>query len=131
MDTKEIIISVEAWGEEAAAYMAKIEAAATVEDYAQQWEDGADLYKVSEKGKTIGYYMTRLDSDAQGVEGVILAGVGDADFNLTEVIVPYAEQRFKSLGCYSSRIHTSRVGLVKKLSNQGYGAAELVLRKKL
>jgi predicted hydrolase (HD superfamily) len=131
MDTKEIIISVEAWGEEAAKYMAKIDAAATVEDYAQQWEDGAELYKVSEKGKTIGYFMTRLDSDAQGLEGVIVAGAGDADFDLTDVIVPYVEQRFKNLGCYSSRIHTSRVGLVKKLSSQGYGAAELVLRKKL
>lgn len=130
-EKKEISINAVAWCDEAAAYMAKIDAAATVEDYAQQWEDGANLYHIVESGKTLGYYMTRLDVDAQGVEGVILAGAGNADFDLTEVVIPYAESQLAAQGCYSVRVHTARVGLVKKLHKIGFGAVELVLRKRI
>ena len=131
MDKKEISIDEVQWSDEAETYLSKIDACATLDDYRQQWKEGAALYRVAEGDKTLGFYMTRFDSDAQGFEGVIYAGAGAADFDLTEVIVPFAEQQLKAFGCYSVRVHTARPGLVKKLAKMGYGAAELVLRKKI
>lgn len=121
-----IEIAEAAWSSKAAIALSEV---GNPEDYASQIKAGAKLFKVEQGGAGIGFYLLRIDQTAEGAEGVLVAAVGRADFDLTAAIVPVIEKQF--YGCRSIRIHTGRPGLAKKLSKAGYHAAEIVLRKSL
>lgn len=118
------------WCVEAAEMLERAKGCASVRDLQMQVFCGASLFKIiDDNGVTMGFYVLRLDHDAQGTEGVLVAGAGVDGFDLTANIVPIAEQQCKN--CYSFRIHTARAGMAKKLARMGYSAAEMVLRKAL
>lgn len=131
MDSHGAALTVEAvaWCDEAAAMLADAVPFGCVADLAAQAEAGAVLFRVSEGGRTAAYYLLRVDHNATGAEGVMVAAAGRAGVDLTRVVLPVAEKQFK--GCHSMRIHTARPGLARKLARAGYGNVELVLRKKL
>lgn len=104
--------------------------ATTLADMKQQVTDGAKLFKVvNQYVETVAAFILRIDELAEESQGVIVAAGGKADFDLTKTVLPAIERMF--LDVQSIRIHTQRVGLVKKLAAQQYGGAEFVLIKRL
>lgn len=125
-----LVVTPADWCPEAADMLERAKGCASITDLKIQVLTGARLFKViDEVGKTVGYYILRIDQDAQGYEGVLVAAAGRAEVDLTAIVVPLAESQ--CTGCYSFRIHTARAGLSKKLVQMGYEGAELVMRKKL
>lgn len=103
---------------------------ATLDDIKVQVSNGAKLFKVvNQYVETVAAFVLRIDRFAWGNEGVIVAAGGRAEVDLTMHILPAIECMFN--GCKSVRIHTARIGLVKKLAKQNYGGVEYVLRKDL
>lgn len=124
-------VSAAEWSEEAAQVLAPSVPFGSVHDLAGQVESGAAvLFAVERGGKRVGFYILRIDQTASGAEGVLVAGAGRDDFDLTANLLPHIETQFH--GCRAIRIHTARPGLARKLTTKnGYGAAEMVLRKVL
>ena len=95
-----------------------------------EYRRGARLFEVVHLGRAVAYYLLRVDHVFDGPEGVIMAAAGGLQgVDLTASVLPAIEKQF--VGCVAVRIHTARAGLAKKLAAQGYGAGEIVLRKKL
>lgn len=120
------------WSEEAGAVLAPAIPYGSVSDLEMQIKhEGAKLFEViAENAGRVGFYVLRIDKNASGFEGVIVAGAGSLrGVDLVELVVPAMEKQF--MGCASVRVHTARPGLAKKLAGMGYGAGEIVLRKKL
>lgn len=133
MDSNREALNVAAveWCEEAALILAPSVPFGSVDDLREQTKTaGAVLFRVSRGVDLVGYYLLRVDTGASGAEGVLVAAAGRDGFDLTAHLLPHIESQF--LGCNGIRIHTARPGLAKKLTTRnGYGAAELVLRKQL
>lgn len=118
------------WSDDAGQVLAAAVSHASVEDIRRQVEAGAALFQVTAKGAVVGYYVLRVDKLSAGCEGVLVAAAGRIPgVDLTAALVPVIERQF--IGCVSMRVHTNRPGLVKKLAAQGYGGAEIVVRKRL
>jgi len=102
----------------------------TLSDIKAQVTGGAKLFKVwNVYMETVAAFVLRVDRVGNGYQGVIVAAGGRAGCDLTATLLPAIEKMF--IGCQSVRIHTERVGLVKKLARQGYSGAEIVLFKEL
>lgn len=103
---------------------------ASLDDIKAQVSSGAQLFKVvNGYVETVAAFVLRVDHMAHESQGVVVAAGGRADVDLTAHVLPVIERMFK--GCARMRIHTERVGLVKKLARQGYSGAEFVLIKDL
>ena len=119
------------WSEAAARTLADAIPFGTPEDLRRQIDiEGAQLFEVIAERGRVGFYLLRVDRSAEGCEGVLVAGAGALHgVDLIAAIVPQIERQFR--GCYGMRVHTARPGLARKLAKLGYGAGEIVLRKKL
>lgn len=118
------------WNPVTEAYIASALTTSSMEDMKDQVEEGAQLFKVVDQYvNTIAAFILRIDYQYSGDVGVIVAAGGRAGFDLTKHVLPYIETMFLDVRCV--RIHTQRVGLVKKLMSQGYAGVEYVLEKGL
>lgn len=98
---------------------------------AQVDHEGAELFSVSKNGEIVAFYVLRIDHLITHNEGVVVVAAGfDAEFNLTDEVLPVIEKN-QFQGCKSIRLHTSRPGLIRKLTNSGYTTLEFVLSKGL
>lgn len=127
----QVVIRPAPWSESAAALLAQHESPEDMRFFRRQVEAGIAqvLHIEDEAGALLCAVLIRIDDDPEGAEGVIVSANGRADFDLTAECLPVIEREFfKNVAGW--RIHTHRAGLAKKLMRQGYGAAELVLRKR-
>jgi len=131
MAEKQVTIKPAEWSPDAAEMLQAAIPFGVPEDLRRQIEnEGARLFEVIAEGQRVAFYMLRVDRDSRGNVGVIVAGAGSmAGFDLVVNIVPQIERQF--INCHSVQFHTARPGLVKKMTRQGYGAVEMVLRKKI
>lgn len=96
----------------------------------QVFLDDAQLFRVSTGEVLIGYYVLRIDQLFDHSEAVIVAAAGRNELiDLTMTVCPAIENQV--VNCKFIRIHTSRPGLIKKLSAIGYAPQEFVMRKAL
>lgn len=103
---------------------------ATLADLKQQYDFGAQLFKLFADGDFVGYYMLRIDHLANWSEAVFVAGVGNhSTVDVTQAGLLMAENQIK--GCKFLRFHTSRAGLVKKALKIGFKPQEFILTKEL
>lgn len=87
-------------------------------------------WRVAIAGAPVGWVLWRIEHDAGRRTFVVAAAFGASRaFDLTHAVYPAIELRAKALGCVMVRAHTFRLGLVAKLRDHGFGAAEWVLRK--
>lgn len=99
---------------------------ATPEQLQAQHRAGAALFYVMDGEKPVGCYLLRRD----GTEGVVIGAAGDgAGVDLISAILPVIEGQLSD--CASIRIHTSRPGMIRRLTHAGYEAREMVLCKVL
>jgi hypothetical protein len=79
------------------------------------------------------YLVMRVEDQARGREGVVLAAAGGLKgHDLTRALLPQLERLFASVGCASVRIQTARRGLMRKLAALGYAPTpHVVFRKAL
>lgn len=126
-----IIAPCKKWTPEVEAMITSALTTATLDDVKAQVEQGAALFVVQDDdAETVCAFVLRIDRFATYDEGVVVAAGGNAPgVDLTAVVMPWIEKRFT--GCKSLRIHTERVGLVKKLVRQGYTGVEYVVKKEL
>lgn len=124
---KVLTIEPREWSPAVAALLARAFTHGDPEVIGADVRDGrAGLFAVCQ-GDTLGaVFVLRIDGD----EGVIVAAAGGVPgVDLTADVLPHVERMFS--GVRRIRIHTSRPGMAKKLTRQGYGAAEIVLFKEL
>lgn len=126
----QVLIRPAPWSDAAAEMLAQHESPEDMRFFRRQVEAGIAqvLHIEDEAGALLCAVLIRIDEDPEGAEGVIVSANGRADFDLTAECLPAIERFFQGVAGY--RIHTHRPGLAKKLMRQGYGAAELVLRKR-
>lgn len=118
------------WNPVTKAFIESALSTASIDDMKDQVKTGAQLFKVvDEYMNTVAAFVLRVDYLAHETHGVVVAAGGRADVDLTKHVLPVIERMFK--GCQKIRIHTERVGLVRKLAAQGYGGVEYVLLKEL
>lgn len=118
------------WNPVTEAFIASALSTASIDDMKAQVCQGAQLFKVVDQYvNTVAAFVLRVDHLVHESQGVVVAAGGRADIDLTKHVLPAIERMF--VGCQRIRIHTERVGLVKKLAGQGYGGAEFVLMKEL
>lgn len=127
----EVRIRPAPWADDAAALLAGHETPAVLRWFRKEVEAGeAQLLRIEdEAGALLCAVIVRIDDDPDGPEGVIVSAAGRAGFDLTAECLGAIEARFQGVAGF--RIHTKRPGLARKLQRQGYGAAELVLRKRV
>lgn len=129
MENREKVLTIapREWSPEVAALLARAFTHGNPEVIGDEVRDGrAGLFGVCQ-GDTLGaVFVLRVDGD----EGVIVAAAGEVPgVDMTAEVLPHVERIFSDVR--RIRIHTSRPGLAKKLTRQGYGAAEIVLFKEL
>lgn len=108
--------------------LAKAAAPHPVEIYRDDMEAGAVLFRASQEGATLAYWLLRVEETAEGKEGVMVAAGGRADFDLYAALMPVVERQFISVR--SVRAHAVRPGAARKILRQpGWKVAEVVLRK--
>ena len=118
------------WNPVTERFIASALSTASIEDIKEQVLNGAQLFKVvNQYVETVAAFVLRVDHMTHESQGVVVAAGGRAEVDLTVHVLPAIERMFK--GCKRLRIHTERVGLVKKLAKQGYDGAEFVLIKDL
>lgn len=127
----ELTLSPAAWCADAERLIATALQHATPAEIRSQVESGAAvLYRVMQGGRMGAVFVLRVDHDADGSEGVIVAAAGGVrGVDLTAAVLPHIERMF--IGCRAVRIHTARPGLARKLAAAGYRPAEIVLTKGL
>ncbi|GGI16899.1 hypothetical protein GCM10008066_06270 [Oxalicibacterium faecigallinarum] len=118
------------WNPVTEAFIASALSTASIEDIKLQAQNGAVLFAVIDDSEnTVAAFVLRVDTLANFSQGVVVAAGGRADIDLTKHVLPAIERMF--IDCKSVRIHTARVGLIKKLAGQGYRGGEIVLEKEL
>lgn len=114
------------WSPEAERLLSLACVHATPGELKGQFEAGAALFFARCDGEVVGAYLLRVD----GSEGVIIAAAGDGrGIDLVGTLLPVMERQF--LNCATVRIHTSRAGMVRRLTEAGYEPREIVLAKVL
>lgn len=128
---KPLTLTRGAWGPDSAAWVARAVQQASVEDLRREVAAGsAQLWEVRDGDAVRAVFLLRVEHNAAGSEGVILAAAGGVPgVDLTRQVLPHVERLF--LNCRSVRIHTARPGLARKLAGMGYEPAEIVLVKEL
>lgn len=131
-----------AWSEAAAALLAPVVAddeTGGLDNLRAQLDAGAALVEVRDAGRLVGAYVMRIDAPAAGRELVVIAAAGRcAGVSLLDAILPVIEVQAAAAGCAWVRIHTSRPGLMRRLSggrpgvrSLGYRFSEAVFRKEV
>jgi len=117
------------WGADAERLVPLALQHATVAEIRRQVETGAAaLWHVLEGEAVRAVFVLRVDHDADGSEGVIVAAAGACrGVDLTAALLPHVERLF--LGCRAVRIHTARPGMARKLARMGYVPREVVFGK--
>lgn len=84
-------------------------------------------------GARVGVIVYRIDAKPACHELVIVGAVGSdpSGEQLLPRALPLLEKMAAAMGCATVRAHTTRLGLVAAMREQGYSAAEWVLRKAL
>lgn len=119
------------WSADAERLIATALQHATPAEIRRQVESGESvLYQVA-RGQHVGaVFVLRVDHDADGSEGVIVAAAGGVrGVDLTAELLPHVERLFSN--CRAVRIHTARPGMARKLGRAGYRLAEIVLTKEI
>jgi len=126
-----MIVRPAAWTPAHEALIALALATADIGDIRFQTDHGAVLFEVLDDGGDLAAaYVLRVDRQVGRTVGVVVAAGGSLPgVDLTESIMPHIETQF--YGCDAIRLHTERVGLVKKLGRQGFKTAEIILEKEL
>jgi hypothetical protein len=103
-----------------------------VEVVMAQLRDGsAKLCELRIEGVHVGWTVYKIETTSEHREFVSIATKTDKTRGEAENIGVVIEAFAKSLRCQSIRMHTVRHGLVLKALNNGWHAAEIVLRKNL
>ncbi|WP_427773631.1 hypothetical protein [Comamonas thiooxydans] len=118
------------WGADAAFWLAKALASATLLDLKRQWQQGTKLYRVMHESACVGAFLLRVDSTAKGPQGVIVAAAAELDgVDMVQTCLPAIEARF--CGVRSIRFHTAKPAVARKMARMGYGPQELICVKEL
>lgn len=118
------------WGADAAFWLAKALASATLQDLQSQWQNGAKLYRVMHGLECVGAYLLRVDQTASGPQGVIVAAAAELDgVDMIQTCMPAIEARF--CGVRSIRFHTAKPAVARKMARMGYGPQELICVKEI
>jgi hypothetical protein len=116
------------WGEDAAHWLARALATATIESLRKQWEAGAALYRIKHGAQTVGAFLLRIDSTTKGPQGVIVAAA--AELNGVDMMASCLES-IESIfvGVASVRFHTQNPAVARKMARHGYAPQELICVK--
>ncbi len=129
-DKKEIIIKPGRWTPSVAAFIDSALSTATLADIKGQVKQGAALFAVMHKNKTVAAFVLRVDHLVGRSEGVIVAAGGKLHgVNLIAAIVPVIEGMFQ--GCQSIRAHTENPAVARLFARLGYTVSEIILTKDL
>lgn len=125
-----MIVRAASWSPVTESYIERAVISGMLDDIKRQTERGAQLFQVEdESGAVVGAFVLRVDSYACRTVGVVVAAGGDLPgVDLTDAIMPHIE-RHMFRGVDAIAVHTERRGLVKKLEQQGYKVAEIILEK--
>lgn len=89
---------------------------------------GCELFDVVSEGVTVARYALRVTHNAGGIEGKIVAAVGNMrGVDLTREMLPVIERQLN--GVDAVKVETRRRALVGKLIAQGYRVEGYILRK--
>ncbi len=130
-DPQTLSIEPRAWGAAADRLIGLAAQHATLADIRQQVQSGAARLFYAKQAETIVLaFVLRVDSTANGNEGVIVAAGGDLPgVDLTASCLPAIESLF--VGCVCIRYHTANPALARKLSRMGYVPREIVCFKEV
>ena len=118
------------WGDDAAHWLGRALASATLQDLYRQWQHGAKLYRVMHEGECVGAYLLRVDQTNNGPQGVIVAAAAElGGVDMVQTCVPAIEARFS--GVRSIRFHTAKPAVARKMARMGYGPQELICVKEI
>lgn len=128
-DPQSLTIEPGDWTNEADRLIAQAHQHASTAEIRAQVEGGAArLFYVKHAGAIVGAFVLRVDSTADGAEGVIVSGAGGMPgVNLVDSCLPAVETLFQ--GVKAIRYHTARPALARRLAAHGYQASEIVCRK--
>ena len=76
-DPQKLSLVLGEWGDDAAHWLGRALASATLQDLHKQWLHGAKLYRIMHEGECVGAYLLRVDSTARGQQGVIVAAAAE------------------------------------------------------
>lgn len=130
-DSQTLTIAPGPWGAAADRLIGLAAPFGTLPDIRAQVESGAArLFYASNDGGPVLAFVLRVDTTANGAEGVIVAAGGDAPgIDLTASCLPAIESLF--LNCERIRYHTHNPALARKLARVGYAAREIVCFKEV
>jgi hypothetical protein len=129
-DSQELTITSGAWGDDAAHWLAKALASATLAELQKQWERGASLFRIHCGSELVGAFLLRVDQTGQGPQGVIVAAAAElAGVDMIASCMPAIEAMFQ--GVRSIRYHTQQPALARKMARIGYRAQELICVKEI
>jgi len=129
-DAQTLRLEPGAWGEDAAHWLAKALASATLDDLRTQWEQGASLFRILCGEQLVGAFLLRVDQTSQGPQGVIVAAAAElAGVDMIASCMPAIEGMFQ--GVRSIRYHTQKPAIARKMARIGYGAQELICVKEI
>lgn len=118
------------WEDDAAHWLGRALASATLKDLHHQWLHGAKLYRVMHESACVGAFLLRVDSTVKGPQGVIVAAAAELDgVDMVQTCLPAIEARF--CGVRSIRFHTAKPAVARKMARMGYGPKELICVKEL
>jgi hypothetical protein len=130
-DQKTLTLEAGTWGPEADRLIALAHQYATPSQIRHQVEQGgARLFYVMDEGHIVGAFVLRIDSTPEGAEGVIVSAAGHVDgVDLIATCLPAIERLFVDV--QTIRFHTASPALARRMAAMGYGAGEIVCRKKI
>lgn len=130
-DPQTLTIEPGQWGAAADRLIGLAAPFGTLSDIRAQVESGAArLFYAKHEGGIVLAFVLRVDTTANGDEGVIVAAGGDMQgIDLTASCLPAIESLF--LNCARIRYHTQNPALARKLSRLGYAAREIVCFKEV
>ena len=129
-DPQELSLVPGEWGDDAAHWLGRALASATLQDLHKQWLHGAKLYRIMHEGECVGAYLLRVDSTARGQQGVIVAAAAELrGVDMIQTCMPAIEASF--CGVSSIRFHTAKPAVARKMARMGYGPQELICVKEI
>ena len=129
-DPQKLSLVLGEWGDDAAHWLGRALASATMQDLHKQWLHGAKLYRIMHEGECVGAYLLRVDSTARGQQRVIVAAAAELrGVDMIQTCMPAIEASF--CGVSSIRFHTAKPAVARKMARMGYGPQELICVKEI